>query len=96
MDKKENETMEQVAALKYDPSTHAPTVVAKGSGEVAKTILEIAQQEDIPVFSDPTLAKALNHLEIGEFIPPDLFEVVAEILVFVDDLGKTRKKMGIE
>lgn len=47
----------------------------------------------MPVHRDDKLADTLSRLEIGEMIPPELYEVVAEILVFVDAMDKIKAKM---
>ena len=44
-------------------------------------------------YQDNQLANTLSRLEIGDMIPPELYEVVAEILVFVDDMDKLRSKL---
>lgn len=78
-------------ALGYDPGQDdAPRVIASGKGEVAERILSVAKQEDIPVHKDSSLADTLSKLDIGENIPPELYEVVAEVLVFVDRMDKLR------
>lgn len=84
---KENKPLtskDQVVALKYDKNDGAPKVVAKGSGYLADRILGIAKEEDIPVYEDEQLVKNLGKLELGETIPPELFEIVAHIYAFVD------------
>ena len=48
----------------------------------------------MPVHKDTKLADTLSRLEIGEMIPPELYEVVAEILVFVDAMDKIKDKMA--
>ncbi len=83
--------LKKAAAIKYDPSETAPVVIAKGKGVVADNILEKAATEDIPIYKDSNLADDLTRLDIGDLIPPELYQVVAEILVFVsdlDDLGR--------
>ena len=45
------------------------------------------------MYQDNQLANTLSRLEIGDMIPPELYEVVAEILVFVDDMDKLRSKL---
>ena len=55
---------------------------------------ERAKESDIPIHRDDKLADTLSRLEIGDMIPPELYEVVAEILVFVDAMDKIRAKMG--
>ena len=79
--------------MEYDPSKDAPTVVASGRGILAERIIEKAKESDVPVHRDDKLADTLSRLEIGEMIPPELYEVVAEILVFVDSMDKIRAKM---
>lgn len=83
----------QAVALSYDPGDDAPKVVATGKGALAEKIIEEAKQAKVPVHKDSKLADTLSRLEIGELIPPELYEVVAEILVFVDQMDRIRAKM---
>lgn len=83
----------QAVALSYDPDDDAPKVVATGNGALAEKIIEEAKQAKVPVHKDSKLADTLSRLEIGELIPPELYEVVAEILVFVDQMDRIRAKM---
>jgi len=84
------ETPKEVVALQYDPEKNiAPKIVAAGRGEIADKILEKAKEHDVPVYKDEKLANTLSKLSIGEEIPPELYEVVAEILVFVSSLDKS-------
>lgn len=83
----------QAVALSYDPDDDAPKVVATGKGALAEKIIEKAKQAKVPVHKDSKLADTLSRLEIGELIPPELYEVVAEILVFVDQMDRIRAKM---
>ncbi len=83
----------QAIALEYDPEDLAPKIVATGRGRIAEKIIEAAQEADVPVHQDDKLADTLSKLDIGDFIPPELDEVVAEILVFVDQMEKIRSKM---
>ena len=62
-------------------------------GALAEKIIEEAKQAKVPVHKDSKLADTLSRLEIGELIPPELYEVVAEILVFVDQMDRIRAKM---
>ena len=82
-------------AIQYEPGEIAPVVVASGKGAVAERIIEAAKEADVPVHEDSKLADTLSNLEIGEMIPPELYEVVAEILVFVDRMEKLRTKMDM-
>ena len=61
---------------------------------LAERIIERAKEADVPVHRDDKLADTLARLEIGDMIPPELYEVVAEILVFVDGMEKIRAKMN--
>lgn len=86
------EKPKQAIALEYDPKEDAPKVVASGRGILAEKIINKAKEADIPIHQDDKLANTLSRLEIGEMIPPELYEVVAEILVFVDAMDKIRSK----
>ncbi len=87
------EKTKQAVALAYDPQDDAPTVIASGRGALAERIIEKAQEAAVPVHRDDKLADTLSRLEIGDMIPPELYEVVAEILVFVDAMDKIKAKM---
>jgi flagellar biosynthesis protein len=82
-------------ALEYNPAEEdAPRVIASGKGQVAERIIEEAKKSDVPVHQDGKLASTLSKLEIGDMIPPELYEAVAEILVFVDAMEKIKAKSG--
>ncbi len=89
----QNGKIKQAVALEYDPSDQAPRVVASGRGILAEKIIEKAKESDVPIHRDDKLADTLSRLEIGEMIPPELYEVVAEILIFVDSMDKIKGKM---
>ena len=82
-------------ALRYSPSEGTPKMVAKGEGHIAEEILRLAREHDIPLRQDPALAGVLAALDIGAFIPPELFRAVAEVLAFVykmnDAAGKPKR-----
>lgn len=80
-------------ALSYEPDEAAPKVIASGKGYLADRIIERAKEADIPLHRDEKLADTLSRLEIGALIPPELYEVVAEILVFVDKMDKIKGKV---
>lgn len=87
------EKIKSAIALGYDPTEdNAPKVIASGKGHIAEKIIEEAKAYNIPLHQDGKLADTLSHLDIGEAIPPELYEVVAEILVFVDAMDKIRAK----
>lgn len=71
-------------ALQYEPSMRAPEVVAKGSDLLAQKIKAIAYENQVPVMENKPLARALyNTVEVGQAIPSDLYQAVAEILVVI-------------
>lgn len=80
-------------ALSYEPDDGAPRVVASGTGYLAEKIIEKAKEGHVPLHQDSQLAETLSKLEIGDAIPPELYNVVAEILVFVDDMEHLKKKL---
>lgn len=80
-------------ALEYEPEDVAPKVIASGKGYLAEKILDVAQQEEIPVHQDARLARSLEDVEIGAYIPPELYQVVAEVLVFVDSMDHIKGKV---
>lgn len=90
--------VKHAAALQYMPGRdNAPKIIATGRGEVAERIVEKAKEHDVPVYQDKNLAKTLSALGIGDEIPPEIYEVVAEILIFVGNVDKSYgEKYGIE
>lgn len=79
-------------ALGYDKDNmNAPQVLASGRGYIAERIIEIAKEHNIAVEKDPVLAQALSHLDLGQEIPPDLYKVVAEVLVFIMETDRKQK-----
>ena len=85
----------QAIALEFDPEFDAPKVIASGKGALAERIIAEAKEHKVPVHKDTKLAETLSKLEIGDMIPPELYEVVAEILVFVDQMDRIREKMEV-
>jgi len=82
-------------AIKYDSQKmDSPVVLAKGSDIIAMKIREIAREHQIPIIENPPVARLLHKLEIGEYIPEDLFKVVAEILAHVYSLTPTKGTMS--
>lgn len=77
-------------ALKYDPEVHnAPVVVAKGIRLLALKIREIAEQNHVPIVEDPQLARTIYAtVEVGEEIPAELYQAVAEIMAYVYRLSR--------
>lgn len=90
---REKNKVKQAIALEYQPGEEAPKVIASGRGILAERIIERAKESSVPIHRDDKLADTLSRLEIGEMIPPELYEVVAEILIFVDSMDKLKKKL---
>lgn len=83
----------KAAALKYDIGDDiAPKVVAKGENLIADKIVEIAKEAEIPIVEDAALVSALLVLELGEEIPPELYQSVAKILAFLYNLDKKGRR----
>jgi len=75
---------DKAVALKYEEGgSQAPKVVAKGKGEIAKKILQKAEQFEIPIFKNKALANSLLNLDLDEQIPPNLYKAVAEVFVWL-------------
>ncbi len=89
-----NQPKKKAVALLYDPSNQAPQVVAAGQGALADKIIDKAKESDVPLYKDTNLADTLLKLDIGDCIPPELYGVVAEILVYVDRMDKIRAKIS--
>ena len=80
------------AALEYDPNDQsAPVLAAFGQGAVAERIIDTARESDIPVVEDASLSMLLKQISIGDEIPEELYEVVAQVLVFI---GEAERKVN--
>ena len=88
-----HEEIKTAVAVAYEPGEGAPKILATGKGEVAERIIEKAKENDVPLYADNKLADTLSRLQIGDAIPPELYDVVAEILVFVDDMDRLKAKV---
>jgi flagellar biosynthetic protein FlhB len=84
-------------ALRYDGSTTAPEVVAKGADLVAAAIRNLANEHEVPVVSNPPLARALyREVEVGQQIPEGLFQAVAEVLAFVYRTARRHRRPDLK
>ena len=93
MSDKKNEVIKIANALKFDPSVNtAPQLIAKGVGLVADNIIKKAKENNVPIYVDNKLSNQLKQLEIGDQIPFELYEVVAEVLIFIGGVDQTQKK----
>ncbi|RAK19918.1 flagellar biosynthesis protein [Anoxybacillus vitaminiphilus] len=88
--KKRNEINGPTAAvIRYDEETgKSPTVVAQGTGYVAQKIIELAKKNNVHIQEDPLLVQNLLNLDLGDSIPPQLYAVIAEILILIEEIEK--------
>lgn len=76
----------KAVALTYEDGEHAPKVVAQGYGKMAERIIEEARRHGIFVHDSPELVGLLMQLDIDDHIPPELYQVIAELLVWLRDI----------
>ncbi|HUX51687.1 MAG TPA: EscU/YscU/HrcU family type III secretion system export apparatus switch protein [Spirochaetia bacterium] len=84
--------MKKAVALKYERGLPAPFILAKGKGELAERILEIARKNDVPVVDRPELTEALYMVDVSAFLPEEFFKTVAELLIFVQNIAGGRRR----
>ena len=90
--KEKKQAPKMAAAIKYDAAkSNAPTVTASGRGTIAEKIIELAQEQGIPIKNDPDLVQILSKLKIGSEIPVELYRAIAEILAFVYSLNEDQR-----
>lgn len=76
------------AVIRYDENDGAPKVVAHGKGYIAERIIELAKQNNIAMQEDPLLVENLLDMDLGDSIPPQLYQVMAEILLMIEEMEK--------
>jgi flagellar biosynthesis protein len=80
-------------ALGYDPQRDgAPRVLASGRGWIAEQIIQIAREHLIPIREDRIAVELLSQVELGAEIPPELYQIVAEIYAFIYSLDRNYKQ----
>lgn len=94
-DKKKNK-IDKAVALSYKEGYNAPKVLAKGSGEVAKNILKLAEESKIKIYKDEDLVEDLIKLDIYEEIPPSLYEAVANIIYYIHKLDRKKEEQHVQ
>ena len=90
MKKRKDNSNKKAVALIYREEYTAPRVIAKGKGKTADKIVEVGKEKDIEIYEDKNLVEDLLKLELYEEIPPELYEVVSEIILFVYSLDKEK------
>ena len=80
----QSEKTNRAAALKYsqDAAHSAPVVVASGLGYVAQKIIEVAQDNSVPIYQDDSLASLLSQLNAGSEIPHELYQAIVDIYIY--------------
>ncbi|MDD4588508.1 MAG: EscU/YscU/HrcU family type III secretion system export apparatus switch protein [Heliobacteriaceae bacterium] len=87
--KRKKETgLPYAAAIRYDAANDTPTLIARGKGHLARQIIDLAAARNIPLQTDPLLVENLIDMDLGENIPPQLYLVIAEILLLLEDMEK--------
>ena len=77
-------------ALRYDKEKEkAPRVVAKGEGKSAKSIIKIAQENDLPIKKDEDLVELLSKVELDKEVPEALYTAVVEVFSFIYKVSKS-------
>lgn len=85
--------IKKAVALEYDMEIdNAPKVTAKGKGEIAKNIIKIAQDNDIPIKKDEDLIELLSAIDIEKEIPSSMYKAVSEIFAFIYDLTALERR----
>ncbi len=79
---KDPDRQEALAIALYYDEENAPRVTAKGEGAVARQIVAIAEEHDIPLEDDPELAALLAQIPLGDEIPEALYHAIAEVIAF--------------
>lgn len=83
----------KAVAIKYDEENgRAPIIVASGKGYLAEKIVEIANENEVPVFEDNSLAAVLSQLDLGCEIPSELYKTVVDIYVYFLNFIPDKKK----
>ncbi|TWI57875.1 EscU/YscU/HrcU family type III secretion system export apparatus switch protein [Halalkalibacter nanhaiisediminis] len=76
------------AVIRYDDENGAPKVVAQGKGQVANQIIELAKKNNVHMQEDAMLVENLLDMDLGDNIPPQLYSVMAEILLLIEEMEK--------
>jgi flagellar biosynthesis protein len=78
------------AVIRYDEEAgKSPTIVAQGTGHVAQKIIELAKQHNVHIQEDSSLVQNLLDIDLGDSIPPQLYSVIAEILILIEEIDKS-------
>jgi flagellar biosynthesis protein len=73
----------RAAALKYEKGYSSPVVTAIGYGDIAEKIIQKAHESNIPLIENEELVNNLCKLSVGQDIPSELYQAVAEIIAYI-------------
>lgn len=83
----------KAAALKYENGYDEPIVTAKGIGIIADKIVQNADENKVPIVYNKELTDLLLNIDVGDSVPPELYEMVAEILAYIMEVdGELNKR----
>ncbi len=92
-----SEKVQKAAALKYDKAKFsAPKVIAKGTGQTAQKIIEIAKENNLPIQKDEDLVELLSKVELDKEVPENLYKAVAEIFSFIYRTTNKNSKIKVD
>lgn len=81
----------KAVAIKYDvENDRAPVITASGMGMVADKIIEKGMENEVAIYEDERLVKELIQFKVGTEIPPELYEIVAQVLVFIENIDQKK------
>lgn len=84
--------MKKATALQYDKTKdEAPIVVASGNNHIASNIIQIAQQNNIPIKKDEDMVELLSKIELNKEIPENLYKAVAEVFSFIYNITNDKR-----
>lgn len=90
------ERMKQAVALEYDvEKDQAPKITATGQGIAAENMLKVAEKSEVPIHFDERLVKELIQFKVGTEIPPELYEIVSQILIFIEGIDEKLSKAKV-
>lgn len=82
MSEKKSSVKSAVGIQYQEGEKTAPTIIAKGFGDLAEEIIEVAKASGVLIHEDPYLSQFLNQLDLGQEIPDELYHVIAELIAF--------------
>ncbi|MBM7704456.1 EscU/YscU/HrcU family type III secretion system export apparatus switch protein [Metabacillus iocasae] len=86
---RQHQPKKRATVIRYEENAdQSPKVLAQATGAAAQQLVEQAQQRDIPVEENMVLLNHLLDLDLGEQVPPQLYAVIAEVLLFIQEIEK--------